>query len=166
MKLYRRRWLALALLAVVAADWITKFLVQNHISLYGQRAVIDGWLWLAHARNPGIAFSFLRDLPEYIRLPILVGAAAVGIAVAARIAQQTGDALVRLAAVLIIAGAVGNLGDRVMNGWVTDFIQVRWFPFIFNVADMAITAGAILLAARMIFAEHAHGPATPVQSEC
>jgi len=164
MKLYRRRWLALALLAVVAADWITKFLVQNHITLYGQRAVIDGWVWLAHARNPGIAFSFLRDLPEYVRLPVLVVAAAVGIAVAARIAQQSSDSLVRFAAVLIMAGALGNLGDRVLNGSVTDFIQVRWFPFIFNVADMAITFGAVLLAARMILAEPRHGPATPVQS--
>jgi signal peptidase II len=163
MRLYRRRWLALALLAVVAADWTTKFLVQNHIRLYGQRAVIHGWVWLAHARNPGIAFSFLRDMPEYLRLPILVGAAAIGIGVAARIAQQTRDQLVRLAAVLIMAGALGNLGDRVLNGTVTDFIQVRWFPFIFNVADMAITFGAVLLAARMIFAEPAHGPAEPVQ---
>lgn len=163
MKLYRRRWLALALFAVVAADWTTKFLVQNHIRLYGQRAVIRGWVWLAHAKNPGIAFSFLRDLPEYLRLPILVGAAAVGIAVAARIAQQTRDPLVRLAAVLIMAGAVGNLGDRVLNGSVTDFIQVRWFPFIFNVADMAITFGAVLLAARMVFAEAQHAPAEPVQ---
>ncbi|HSU12665.1 signal peptidase II [Longimicrobium sp.] len=164
MKLYRRRWLALALFAVVAADWFTKFLVQNHIHLYGQRPVIDGWLWLAHARNPGIAFSFAQGLPEYLRLPLLVAAASIGIAVAARIAQQTRDSLVRLAAVLIMAGALGNLGDRVMNGWVTDFIQVRWFPFIFNVADMAITIGAVMLAVRMIFAaEPPHGPAAPAE---
>ena len=164
MKPTRGRGMAVVLVAVVAADWITKFLVQNHIQLYGQRAVIRGWVWLAHAKNPGIAFSFLRDLPEYLRLPILVGAAAVGIGVAARIAQQTRDPLVRLAAVLIMAGALGNLGDRVLNGSVTDFIQVRWFPFIFNVADMAITFGAVLLAARMIFAEAQHAPASPVQS--
>ena len=160
----RRRWLALALIAVVAADWFTKFLVQNHIQLYGQRAVIDGWVWLAHARNPGIAFSFLRDLPEYIRLPILVAAASIGIAVAAHIALRTRDGTMRLAAVLIMAGALGNLGDRVLNGWVTDFIQVRWFPFIFNVADVAITIGAILLAARMILAEPQGGaPASPAE---
>lgn len=164
MTLVRRRWLALALIAVVAADWFTKFLVQNHLQLYGTRAVIDGWVWLAHAKNPGIAFSFLRDLPEYLRLPLLVAAAAVGIAVAARIALGTRDGLVRLAAVLIIAGAVGNLGDRMANGWVTDFIQIRWFPFIFNVADVAITFGAVLLAARMIFAEPANRPPAPVQN--
>jgi signal peptidase II len=165
MKLEKRRWLALALVVVVAADWFTKFLVQNHIRLYGQRAVIDGWVWLAHAKNPGIAFSFLRNLPDSLRFPLLIVAACLGIAVAGRIALQTRDAAMRLACVLIMAGALGNLGDRVMNGSVTDFIQGRWFPFIFNVADVAITVGAVLLAARMIFAaEPGHGPAAPVQS--
>jgi signal peptidase II len=150
-----RRWLAVALAAIVAADWGTKFLVQNHLRLYSRHAVIDGWVWLAHARNPGIAFSFLRDLPEFIRLPLLVGAAALGIAE---------DAMMRVAAGLVVAGALGNLGDRVMNGWVTDFIQIRWFPFVFNVADVAITVGAVLLAARMIVAEPPRGAAPQAQN--
>ncbi|HEX9937273.1 MAG TPA: signal peptidase II [Longimicrobium sp.] len=164
MKLYHRRWLALALIAVVAADWITKFLVQNHLRLYSRHAVIEGWVWLSHARNPGIAFSFLRDLPDHLRLPILAGAALVGIVLASRIALQTQDALMRVAAGLVVAGALGNLGDRVINGWVTDFIQVRWFPFVFNVADVAITIGAVLLAARMIAAEPPQGAAPQVQN--
>ena len=64
MRVTRGRWLALALVAVVAADWITKFLVQNHLRLYSRRALVEGWVWLAHSRNPGIAFSFFRDMPE------------------------------------------------------------------------------------------------------
>ena len=164
MKINRSRWLALALMAVVALDWITKFLVQNHVRLYTRRVVVDGWVWLAHSPNPGIAFSFLRDLPGVFRFPLLVTAAVVGITVAARMAMQTKDELVRLAAVLVIAGAVGNLGDRVMNGWVTDFILIRWFPFVFNVADVAISVGAVLLAARLIFAAPPPAAATPVQS--
>jgi signal peptidase II len=80
-------------------------------------------------------------------------------------ALRTRDELMRLAAVLVIAGAVGNLGDRLMNGGVTDFILVRWFPFVFNVADVAITVGAVLLAARMLLADApSGGAATPVQS--
>jgi signal peptidase II len=157
----RNRGLALALVAVVAADWISKFFVQNHFALYSRHAVIEGWVWLAHSKNPGIAFSFLRDLPGYVRLPLLVAAASVGIAVAGRIALRSRDAATRAAAVLVMAGAVGNLGDRLMNGWVTDFILVRWFPFIFNVADVAITAGAVLLAARLILAEPHEGGPTP-----
>ena len=152
MKMTRGRGLALILVAVVAADWITKFLVQNHVRLYSRLVVVEGWVWLAHSPNPGIAFSFLRDMPGALRFPLLVAAAVVGIGVAARMALRTDDEGVRLAAVLVMAGAVGNLGDRVMNGWVTDFILIRWFPFVFNVADVAITAGAVLLAARLIFA--------------
>jgi len=165
MKIHRARWLALALVAVVAADWITKFLVQNHLMLFSRRALVEGWVWLAHSRNPGIAFSFFRDMPEMVRLPLLVAAATAGIAVAARMALRTEDELMRLAAVLVMAGAVGNLGDRLMNGGVTDFILVRWFPFVFNVADVAITVGAVLLAARMLLADAPKGgAATPVQS--
>lgn len=165
MRVTRARWLALALVAVVAADWITKFLVQNHLRLYSRRALVEGWVWLAHSRNPGIAFSFFRDMPELVRLPLLVAAAAAGIFVAARMAMRTHDELVRLAAVLVVAGAVGNLGDRLMNGGVTDFILIRWFPFVFNVADVAITVGAVLLAARMLLADAPqNGPAAPVQS--
>lgn len=159
-----RRWAALALAAVVAADWLTKFLVQNHLHLYARRAVVANWVWLAHSRNPGIAFSFFQHLPDVVRLPFLVAAAGLGIAVAGRIAARTHDEVVRIAAVLVVAGAVGNLGDRLMNGWVTDFILVRWFPFVFNVADVAITIGAVLLAARMILAEPRPGAAAPVQS--
>jgi signal peptidase II len=162
MKLTRSRGLALALVAVVALDWITKFLVQNHVRLYSRRVVVDGWVWLAHSPNPGIAFSFLRDMPNVLRLPLLIAAAVAGIAVAARIALRTDDEWMRLAAVLVMAGAVGNLGDRLMNGWVTDFILIRWFPFVFNVADVAITTGAILLAARMLLAPPPRA-ATPAQ---
>jgi signal peptidase II len=165
MTFNRSRGLALALVAVVAADWITKFLVQNHLRLSSRLALVEGWVWLAHHRNPGIAVSVLRDVPALVRLPLLVAAACTGIAVTASIALRTRDELVRLAAVLVMAGAVGNLGDRLMNGGVTDFILIRWFPFVFNLADVAITVGAVLLAARMLLAEPPHGgAATPVQS--
>jgi signal peptidase II len=160
-----RRWAAVALVAVVAADWITKFLVQNHLTLYSRRAVVEGWVWLAHNRNPGIAFSFLRDMPDALRLPLLAAAALAGVAVAGRLALRTRDGVLRAAAVLVIAGAVGNLGDRLVNGGVTDFILVRWFPFVFNLADVAITVGAVLLAARMVFSDAPDGGApTPAES--
>lgn len=166
MKINRNRWIALAVLAVVAADWTTKFLVQNHIRLYSHRTVIDGWFWLAHRQNRGISFSFASGLPDGLRLPLLAAASLIGIAVAVRLYVKTHDFLVRVAAGLVIAGAVGNLGDRLMNGAVTDFFLVRYFPFVFNVADVAITVGAVLLAARMLLAPaHEGGPATPASSE-
>jgi signal peptidase II len=146
-------------------DWLTKFWVQNRVAEGTRHAVVDGWVWLAHSRNTGVAFSFLRDLPEGFRLPVLTIASLAGVAVAAYILLRTHDRWVRVAAALVIAGAVGNLGDRLMNGAVTDFILIRFFPFIFNVADVAITVGAILLAARLMLEERreaaAAAPAEP-----
>lgn len=161
----RSRWLAVALVAVVAADWTTKFLIQNHLHLDASRTVVNRWVWLVHARNPGISFSFLRDLPELVRVPILALAALVGIGAAANLYRKTEDAGVRAAAGLVIAGAVGNLGDRLLNGWVTDFILVRYFPFVFNVADVAITVGAVLLAWRLLLERPHTGGGAPAQSE-
>lgn len=158
----RNRWLAAALGAVVAADWTSKFLVQNHIRLGSNHAVVDGWLWLAHRENRGISFSMFNDMPDAVRIPFLVAAALLGIGIAGYIWHHTRDAATRVAAALVMAGAVGNLGDRVMNGAVTDFIFIRFFPFVFNVADVAITVGAVLLAYRMYVEETRHrGGSTP-----
>jgi signal peptidase II len=153
MSVARNRLLALALCGVVAADWGSKFLVQNHLRLFSRVAVVEGWVWLTHARNIGVAFSFLQGIPPLLRIPLLAAAALLGIGVAGRMALTTADGRVRLAAGLVIAGAVGNLGDRLLNGGVTDFILVRWFPFVFNLADVAITLGALLLLSRLLSSE-------------
>ncbi|MDB4950339.1 MAG: putative rane protein [Gemmatimonadetes bacterium] len=149
MRMGPNRRLSLAIVAVVAADWLTKFWVQNRLYENGVLPVVRNWVWLTHRRNAGVSFSFLADAPAVVRLPIVVGAAIAGIAVCARMLASTRDRGVALAAALVIAGAVGNLGDRLLNGGVTDFIQIRFFPFVFNVADVAITVGAVLLLARM-----------------
>jgi signal peptidase II len=150
MKLTRGRALSVGLMAVVIADWATKFLVQNHVRLNAEHVVVDGWFWLTHRQNRGVSFSMLADAPDAWRLPVLVAFSIIGIAVAAHLMRSTHDAWMRVAAGLVIAGAAGNLIDRLLYGAVTDFIRIRFFPFIFNVADVAITAGAILLAARML----------------
>jgi signal peptidase II len=165
MKLSRNRTIALGIVLVVAADWLSKFWVQDRIRLHDVHTVVDQWLWLNHRRNPGIAFSFFNDLPAGVRIPFLAGAALLGIFVAGRILLGARDASLRVAAGLVIAGALGNLGDRLWNGAVTDFIQLRYFPFIFNVADVAITVGAVVLLARLTLAqEPAEGAPAPTPS--
>jgi signal peptidase II len=161
MTIRRNRWLSLAIVAVVAADWLSKFWVQNRLFVGSLMPVVRGWLWFTHSRNPGVSFSWLADGPPLIRLPIVVGAALAGIVACTHILRSTSDRRVAFAAALVIAGAAGNLGDRLLNGAVTDFIQVRFFPFIFNVADVSITAGAILLALSML-RERAPAEPTPV----
>jgi signal peptidase II len=147
------RKIALGVVAVVLMDWMSKFWVATRMAIGESVALIDGWLYLAHRKNPGVAFSMFADLPDAWRTPLLSALSLVGVILFARIIVTTTDLVARGAAAMVLAGAVANLGDRVMNGHVTDFVLMRHFPFVFNVADAAITLGAILLATRMMVAE-------------
>lgn len=151
MKVPRSRWTALAICAVVVADWTTKFLVHNHITYRDTHAVVEGWLSFTHHRNPGIAFSAFAGTDSPLRTPLLVVLSFVGIAFAVSILRAARDGWTRMAAALVIAGALGNLGDRLLTGAVTDFIFVHFFPYVFNVADAAITVGAVILVVRLLF---------------
>ena len=149
------RTLAMAVVTLVAADWLTKFWITNRMALGETVALIDGWLYFVHRKNPGVAFSLLADLPDAWRVPLLTFASLIGVVLFGRIILSTADRVVRAAAAVVLAGAVGNLGDRVLNGHVTDFVLVSFFPFVFNLADAAITVGGFLLAARLLFTDAA-----------
>jgi signal peptidase II len=151
MMVARNRWLAAGVVGVVLADWVSKFLVTNHIGFQETRVVLEGWLLVTHRRNPGMSFSLLADLDAAYRTPLLSLLALVGIALTVAIIRSTPDPWLRGAAALVLAGAVGNLGDRLLSGDVTDFIYFTFFPYVFNLADAAITVGAVLMAARLLF---------------
>jgi signal peptidase II len=145
------RWLAFAVVTVVAADWLSKFWIANRIALGETLSLVDGWLYLAHRRNPGVAFSMFAELPDEWRTGVLALVSVVAVIVLARLAMEGTDHWVRTGCALAIAGAIGNLGDRMINGGVTDFILFSPFPYVFNVADAAITVGAVLLAVHILF---------------
>ena len=157
MRLSRRRGAALAVGLLVAADWASKGLVATGIGL--GRPLVDGWLSLELRRNPGITLGSLSSLPDPWRTGLLAAATLFGIAMCARLLAASADVRVKWAAALVMAGAVGNLGDRLMDGGVTDFIYVHFFPYIFNVADIAITIGGVLLVLRMLFDRPGDEPA-------
>jgi signal peptidase II len=113
------------------------------------RSVIPGALDLVHWENPGMAFSLMRHWPPAIRMWLL-GVAAVAailfglVTVAKRPLKLS--AIVGIG--LIMGGALGNFIDRAHNGTVTDFLHVHRGTFdwpAFNVADIAVTCGAVLL---------------------
>lgn len=134
---------------VVLLDVATKFLVQRNMRLYQQTEIIADYFRLTYIHNPGAAFGI--HLGEHSRL-IFLALSIVALAALAAMYWSTPVAdRVRLTAIsLICAGAVGNLIDRVRSDQgVVDFIDVgigdlRW-P-VFNVADIAVTTGAIFLA--------------------
>mgnify|MGYP002780446339 FL=1 len=155
------RALALLVVALVAADWASKFWVVNRVALGHTLEVVGGWLYLAHRQNPGVAFSFFAGMPAGVRLPFLLALNLVALVLFVRMLRRSTDAATRLAIALILAGALGNLGDRLLNGHVTDFVLVPIFPFVFNLADAAISVGGVLLALRLLFTSEPPGDASP-----
>lgn len=142
-----RRWLLLAGLIVIG-DQLSKFAILDSLQ-YGQRlALIPGWFDLTLVYNTGAAFSFLASAGGWQRWFF------VGIGVGATLfilwmlARHPGQRLFSFALSLIMGGAVGNVIDRLLHGKVVDFLLVYrdpWYWPAFNVADSAITVGAVFL---------------------
>lgn len=155
-----RRWFPfLIAAAIVLLDRFTKELIKAHISLYDTITVIPGLLNIVHTENPGIAFGMLANASGVWRDVVLIGFSAivlVAISVVLLRPSMQGNIVLRAALGLILGGAFGNLYDRIVNGTVTDFVEVHagphYFP-AFNVADSAITVGACLLLLDMWWAK-------------
>jgi signal peptidase II len=137
---------------IVWGDRVTKLRVQQTLSSLDVITVIPGWLRIVHNENPGAAFGMLAEGNPLVRGFVLIGVAAlvlifVGSALFSR-SQAFSAPLLRFGLSSVLGGALGNFYDRVAHGTVTDFIEVfrgTWSFPSFNVADSAITAGAILL---------------------
>lgn len=146
-------WLSIALLIVIA-DQITKTLILGHFE-YGQIQTVTSFFNLTRHHNPGAAFSFLAGASGWQRWFFTgIGILAAGFIVW-MLRSHGGQRLFAWALTLILGGAVGNVVDRLIHGYVVDFLQFRfsllepifhggYFP-TFNIADSAITLGAILL---------------------
>jgi len=139
-------WYALAGLVVVL-DQISKWVVLNQIEVGQTIYVAPFWNWVL-TYNPGAAFSFLSDQPGWQRWLFTLLALAVSGWIALELRRHPEQKLLSLALTLIMGGALGNVIDRVRFGAVVDFIQwhaAGYYWPAFNVADSAITVGAILL---------------------
>ncbi len=140
------RWYGLAGLIVVL-DQLSKWVVLNHIQPGETIFVAPFWNWVL-TFNPGAAFSFLADQPGWQRWFFTVLALAVTGWIAVELRRHPGQKLLSFALTLIMGGALGNVIDRMRFGAVVDFIQwhvAGYYWPAFNVADSAITVGAILL---------------------
>jgi signal peptidase II len=136
-----------ALTLLVGCDHATKLAAKTELEGQAPRSLIHGVLGLRYTENTDIAFNLLRAVPERVRAPLLtiMGAGAI-VALLGFLLLRPGErGVARIALVLMSAGALGNVLDRVVRGYVVDFVQVPHWP-IFNVADIYVTAGAILLA--------------------
>ena len=140
-------WLWLSLVVIVL-DQSTKFLVTRFFELY-ERVEVLPVLDFTLLHNTGAAFSLLAGASGWQRWFFIALACVVSVLLVAWIWRTPrGDKLLPLALSLILGGAVGNVIDRVVHAYVVDFIHAHWgaayFP-AFNIADSAITIGAVLL---------------------
>jgi len=148
----RRRLIPFLIAAIVVLlDRLTKAVIKAHFSAFDSLTVIPGLFNIVHTENPGIAFGMLANASGVWRDVLLIGfSSAVLIAISALLLRSSSHLTGWLRAALgfILGGACGNLYDRIVNGTVTDFVEVHagqhYFP-AFNVADSAITVGACLL---------------------
>jgi signal peptidase II len=138
--------------AVFILDRLTKGLIKAHVNAFDTHHIIPGFFNIVHAENPGVAFGFLADSTGIWRTIFLIGLSATVmifiIAMLWKPSRGPADHVVRTGLALVLGGAFGNLFDRIVNGTVTDFVEVyvgqHYFP-AFNVADSAITIGAGLM---------------------
>jgi signal peptidase II len=154
-------WLGLSLILL---DQLSKAVVRATIPTHDSVTVIPGLLNLTHVLNSGAAFGFLNasEFPfKTVVIAMLAVCALVAIGIYA-VSFGTETAVTRYALTLILAGASGNLIDRARTGAVVDFVDVYWQTWhfwAFNVADSAITIGAVLLIFDMLRAGR-HVPTT------
>lgn len=159
----RLRWLWVTL-GVVVLDRASKAWIESRPLTYFPHAVVPNVVEIVYSRNPGIAFSYFADSSSKLVPYLLIVGSVVIIGVIAwlLVASRQLSALSAAGLALLLAGATGNVTDRMIHGAVTDFLQV-WLRFLpwrlfnpwptFNVADAAVTVGAILLIIDVLFSQ-------------
>lgn len=141
------KWYFLVLLLIIV-DQLSKLLVYGYLKP-NESLEVTSFLSFSHVHNYGAAFSFLANEDGWQQYFLVMVSSVASLAIAIWMAKTTKQQVFKLLALsLILSGAVGNLIDRAALGFVIDFIdfhyQTFYFP-VFNVADMAISAGVVLL---------------------
>lgn len=140
-----------ALLAITASvfflDQASKYLISKILSLGESQAVIRGIVYFTLVHNRGAAFGILKNQVFLFIISAVFSILLIYLNLKNSKARHTALSLVALS--LILGGALGNLCDRLIFGYVIDFIDLRVWP-VFNLADSAISAGAVLLAIQIL----------------
>lgn len=139
-------WLGWALILLIA-DQFTKTLIMGWYRL-GDATHVTSFFNVVRAHNPGAAFSFLATGSGWQRWLFIGIGLAAAVFIVWQLRQHAGQGLFSFSLSSILGGAVGNVVDRMMHGYVVDFLDFHWagrhFP-AFNIADAAITVGAACL---------------------
>lgn len=130
------------ILVILLVDFYTKYIVRNDVRFIKGVPIIPNLLSLIYVKNEGAAFSMLSG---YRIALIIISSLAIILGIYAIIRLYRNNKIIILAVSMVIAGGIGNLIDRIFFGFVTDMISLSFFPPVFNVADISVTLGCIIL---------------------
>jgi len=145
------------MLLLLAVDVGSKVWIRININLHDITPLIPNFLELTHVQNKGVSFSFLSNIDDNIRIPLLSGISLI--AVVGMLYYQIAywkklDIYTKIGLAWIIPGATGNLIDRIWYGSVTDFFHFRWYDFslfVNNLADCFISLGVFFFVLSAFF---------------
>lgn len=127
-------------------------MIVSNVKLYQQIKVIPNALYITHTKNAGAAFGILKGMRAFFIIVTVVVLASVVVLLIKTPAEKFTLSW-SIVCVLIVSGGIGNLIDRVLWAEVTDYIQITFFPAIFNFADICVVVGVALLILKLLFAE-------------
>jgi signal peptidase II len=150
--------IAITAVVVIALDALAKMWAVSALQMGETQPFLPGLLQFTLTKNTGVAFGVGRGLPSFV--PALVSMAVVGVLLAIVYRRESrGEHLGRMEQIafgMIVGGALGNIGDRLLHGMVTDFLEFSFMQFpVFNVADALIDVGiALLIIASILTPSH------------
>ena len=133
------------IVAIVALDQWSKWMIKTSYNLYQSEPIIEGFFYFTYVTNDGMAFGL--SFPGGKTILLVVTLILTGVIMWMLWKEKNSHNLIRYGLTLILAGAIGNMIDRILYGKVVDFLDImignfNWY--IFNVADSAVTSGMIL----------------------
>lgn len=137
---------------IVAADQLTKILARNYLASSGPVNVLGDFFRLNYVENTGMAFSILAGSGSRVFLVLVPAVIVAGLLVYWKKTEKQYRPVYSVSVMMIAAGGLSNIFDRVTRGSVTDFFDLKWFA-VFNVADIAAVLGCFLLVYSVFFAE-------------
>lgn len=145
-------WLTVfGILAMVVLDQFSKWAAVMYLQPVGSVPFIPGVLRLTYAHNTGAAFSMLAGKQAFL---IGITAVAMLVMLVVLLRRKSSNAFEHWGLAMIVGGGIGNLIDRVLNGYVVDYFDVVFMKFaIFNVADCFVVVGCICLFVGVLFSE-------------
>ena len=142
-------FIALAIgVVIIAADQMIKYFVNTGLKPVGEVSVIDGLFKLVYVENCGVAFGMFKDMRWIF---VALTSVLLLIIIIYMFKKRPSGKFFYICAGLIIGGGIGNLIDRVIYGYVIDYLSVSFFPPVCNFADYCITIGVILLVIYIFF---------------